>query len=476
MKLEDIKNYIKEKYNNSSDLVIRELNIGQKKILYVYLESVSSDDKISDFFMKQIKNYKTTFSSLFESLKNNIPNSHLIIENNIDDSFYKLACGYTCIFVENFSQYISIETKSTLDRGINESTTETILRGPKDSFTENIVINLGLIRKRIKDYNLYFDEILIGRRSKSKIIIGYINGVASSKNVNIIKNKLNEIDIDGILDSGYIRDFLGDNNSFFPKIKSTERPDLVSMSLLNGKIIILVENSPYALILPSILTDFIISPEDYYEKSGNSNFTRLLRIISFVLTIIIPGLYVAITTFNQEIIPDELLISITMQREGVPIPTLLEVFMMITTFEILRESDIRLPSKMSSAISIVGALVLGDAAVSAGIVSPIVIIVVAITSICGLLFTDIDFVNGIRWWRFLFLFLGGILGIIGIMIASILFINKLCSIKILDVNYLTPISPFINKDIKNALFKEDINKIKNRPSYLTHNTKKAGDT
>lgn len=475
MKLEYIKNYIKNKYNNSSDLVTRELNINSKKILYIYLESVSSDDKISDFFMKQIKNYKT-FNNLFNSLKNNIPNSHLIIENNIDDVFYKLASGYTCIFIENNKKFISIETKSTLDRGINESTTETILRGPKDSFTENIVTNIGLIRKRIKDYNLCFDETIIGRRSKSKVIISYINDIANKKNIEIIKNKIESIDIDGILDSGYIRDFLSDNDSFFPKIKSTERPDLVSMSLLDGKIIILVENSPYALILPSVLNDFIISPEDYYEKSGNANFNKIIRIISFILTIIIPGFYVAITTFNQEIIPDELLISITTQREGVPIPTILEVFMMITTFEILRESDIRLPSKMSSAISIVGALVLGDAAVSAGIVSPIVIIVVAITSICGLLFTDIDFINAIRWWRFLFLFLGGTLGIVGIMISSILFINKLCSMKILDVNYLTPISPLITKDIKNTLFKNDINKIKNRPSYLTSNTKKVGDS
>ena len=474
MKIDYIKNYISNKYNNSSDLVKREIKIGNKKILYIYLESVSSDDKISDFFMKQIKNYKSI--NLFEALKNNIPNSHLIIEDNIDDAFYKLASGYTCIFTENSKNFISIETKSTLDRGINESSTESILRGPKDSFTENIVINLGLIRKRIKDYNLYFDELIIGRRTKSKIVISYINGITIKKNIIEIKNKLKNIDIDGILDSGYIRDFLNTKkNTFFPKIKSTERPDLVSQSLLDGKIVIMVENSPFALILPSTLFDFIISSEDYYEKSGNVNFTKTLRFLSFILTITIPGLYVAATTFNQEVIPDELLISITTQREGVPIPTILEVFMMITTFEILRESDIRLPSKMSSAISIVGALVLGEAAVSAGIVSPIVIIVVSITSICGLLFTDIDFVNAIRWWRFLFLFLAGLVGIVGIMIAGIIFINKLCSTEILDTPYLTPISPLYPKDIIDTLFKRPINKNKKRPSYLTNNTKKVGD-
>ena len=169
-----------------------------------------------------------------------------------------------------------------------KSSTESILRGPKDSFTENIVTNLGLIRKRIKDYNLYFDELIIGRRTKSKIIISYINGIALKKNIDEIKKKLNKIDIDGILDSGYIRDFLNNKkNTFFPKIKSTERPDLVSQSLLDGKIIIMVENSPFALILPTNLFDYITSPEDYYEKSGNVNFTKTLRLLSLLYTYLV---------------------------------------------------------------------------------------------------------------------------------------------------------------------------------------------
>lgn len=472
MNINNLEKYLKK--NNPSDLVIRKIQIKKTKILYVFLESVSNDDKISNFFMKDILiSFNNKIKDIFYYLKNTIPNSHLTIESNLNDLFYKLSSGYTCIFIENELEYISIETKSNLDRGVTESTSETIIRGPKDSFTENNSINLGLIRKRIKDKNLIFNEIKIGKRTKTKVTVSYISDIANKNSIKKIREKLKKINIDGILDSGYIRDFLIEKTNLFPKIKSTERPDLACIELLNGKIIILVENSPFVLIMPCIMADYLTATEDFYQKTSNVNFNKILRLISFILTIITPGIYVAITTFNQEIIPDELLISLSIQREGVPFPTSLEVFMMITTFEILRESDIRLPSKMGAAISIVGALVLGEAAVSAGIVSPIVIIVVAITSICGLLFTDIDFVNAIRWWRLIFLLFGTIAGIIGILFASIIFINNLSTVTILDVPYLTPISPLYLKELYSTLLKKRNNK--KRPSYLTKNIKKAGD-
>ncbi len=475
MDIDLIEKYIKDTYHNSSDLITRKIKIKNKNILYVFLESVSSDDKISDFMMKKISKI-TNSRNLFNHLKNSLPNSHILISNDLNDCFTKLASGFTCLFIDKEKEYIQIETKSILDRGITESTSEAIIRGPKDSFTENIVTNIGLIRKRIKDHNLFFDEIIIGRRSKTKVIVSYIGGVAEKKNILRIKKKLAKIDIDGILDSGYIRDFLNPkNNTFFPKIKSTERPDLASYELLNGKIIVMMDNSPFVLIIPAFLTDYIMNTEDLYQKSGNVNFTRILRFLAFILTIITPGFYIAVTTFNQEIIPDELLISLASQREGVPFPTAIEAFIMMITFEILRESDIRLPSKMGAAISIVGALVLGEAAVAAGIVAPIVIIVVAITSICGLVFTDIDFVNAIRWWRLIFLIFGALAGIIGIVIASIIFINKLATITTLDEPFLTPISPLYFKELKNSITKEPTNKTKERPTYLTHNTKKIGE-
>lgn len=446
-----LKDKIKSDFGYSSDLVFRELTISNKKVMYVYLESVSSDDKISDFLVKSLTNTsKDIFKSLFNSLKQSIYNSHLLVEDNLDNIYYLLSSGYTAIFVGK--KAILVETKNALDRGITESTSEGIIRGPKDSFTENNSKNIGLIRKRIKTNNLYFKEIIVGEKTHTKVNICYIDGVADKNIINNITKKIEKINIDGILDSGYIRDFLVKENTFFPKIKSTERPDVASFSLLKGKIIIMVENSPFVLILPTVLTDFFHSAEDYYQKATNITVTRILRFLAFIITIVTPGIYIAMTTFNQEMIPGELLITLAMQRDAVPFATSVEVIIMAITFEILRECDIRIPNSIGAAVSIVGALVLGEAAVNAGIVSPMVIIVVAITSICGLLFSDIDFVNALRFWRFLFLGFAMLLGMVGIALSIIFLILKLSSIDD-NIAYTSPISPLNITKLKDSILK-----------------------
>lgn len=465
-------------YGNSSEIVKRIITFGKQKIGYIYLESVSSDDKISNFFMKDISDYvknkkKNFFETLFTSLQNSIPNSHLQIVYDYEKLYYFISSGYTAIFIEDENKAIVIETKSELDRGVTEASSEAVVRGPKDSFTENNATNLGLIRKRIKDPNLWFDETIVGKRTKTKITIAYIQDVADKSKVKHIKEKLKNIDVDGILDSGYIREFiLKENKSSFPQFKSTERPDLACTALLDGKIIILVENSPFVLITPALLIDYIQSPEDNYQKPSNTNFTRILRFLAFILTIVTPGFYIAITTFNQQMVPNELLISIALQREGVPFPTAFEVLILIITFEILRESDIRIPNAMGAAISIVGALVLGEAAVSASIISPIVVIIVAITAISGLLYTDIDFVNATRFWRILFIIAAMIAGLVGLVIIGIIFITKLCSLETGNVPYLTPISPFYLHDDSGLVIRKSRDKIKYRAKFLSQKNRK----
>ena len=248
---------------------------------------------------------------------------------------------------------------------------------------------------------------------------------------------------------------------------STERPDLACQALLEGKIIIMVENSPIVLICPGVFIDFFHSPEDFYQKNWNVNFARIIRFFSFLITLLLPAFYVAITTFNPEMIPDELLFSIVKQRSNVPFPTFFEVLILMLAFEILRETDIRMPQTMGTAISVVGGLILGDAAVSAGIVSPISIIVIAMTSICGLLFSDVDMINGLRVWRFLFLISGSILGVIGIVIMGLLFITNLCSTRFLGIPYKTTIAPFNLEDSKDSIIKVPTPKITKRPTFLT---------
>lgn len=472
---------IKKMNGNSSDICERKIKIGKTNVAYVFLESVSSDDKISDFLMRTltetIKHKRLlSFDNLFETIKNNLMNSKIKIIDNYEDVFYHLASGFTCIFVNGNNKCITVETKTQLDRGVTESTTEAIIRGPKDSFTENYMTNIGLIRKRIKDSNLLFDEIIVGRRTKTKISISYIKDIALKESVDQIKQKIENIDIDGILDSGYLRDFLNDGKiDAFPEFVSTERPDVVCGSLLEGKIILLVENSPFALVIPGTFIDFIHSSEDYYQKPINTSFTRILRITAFILTMLTPSIYIALTTINQELIPDSLLISLSVQRQTVPFPTLIEVLLLLTAFEILRETDIRTPNLMGTAISVVGALVLGEAAVNAGIISPIVVIIVSITSISGLTFSDIDFINAIRLWRLLFIVTAAFLGIVGVTVAILVLIIKLVSTETYGTPYLMPFSPFYSKGQKDAIYRAPKSKMKKRPFYLTKNTTRLGD-
>ena len=463
---------IKKIYGNSSDINTRTFKVNNKKIGCIFLESSSSASTISDFIVKSmvyIEKSNNIFNDLFTSLENNLFNSQLFTINDFNDFPYYLSSGFTIIIVDGINKAIVMETRANLDRGVTEATSEPIIRGSKDSFTESHSKNLGLIRKRIKDENLWFDEMNIGRRSKTRVTIAYINKIADKTKIKQIKKRLKTIDIDGILDSGNIRDYLTLQKSIFPQIKSSERPDLTCQELLNGKIIILVENSPFALILPTIFLDYIKSPEDQNQKSINITFTRILRFLALILTIFTPAIYIAIVTYDQNTIPDKLLISLAVQREGVPFPTYFEIILFMTVFEILRESDIRSPTNMSTAMSIVGALVLGQAAVDASIVSPITIIIVAVTSICGLIFQDTDFINGIRFWRYVFIIASSMFGIIGILSIALIWITKIASLENLGASFLSPLAPFDKDANKDTIIKYPTPTIFKRPKYISQN-------
>ena len=461
---------VKKIYGNSPDVNSRIINIKGKNVGIIFLESSSQASTVSDFIIKgtlYTKENKNIFQNIFEALKNNLFNSQLFIINDFNEFPYYLSSGFTIITVDDSDKAIVMETRAQLDRGVTESSSEPILRGSKDSFTESHSKNLGLIRKRIKDPNLWFNELKLGRRTKTRISIAYINGIADPQKFKKIKERLNKIDIDGVLDSGNIRDYLIKQKSIFPQIHSTERPDVVSQALLEGKIVIFVENCPFTLILPTVFIDYLHTSEDEYQKAENITFTRVLRVIALIITVFTPAIYIAITTYDQNTIPDKLLISLAIQREGVPFPTTFEIILLTAIFEILRESDIRSPNSMSAAMSIVGALVLGQAAVDAGIVSPITVIVVAFTSICSLIFTDIDFMNGIRAWRFIFILAASFLGIIGILSFAIIWLIKLASLENLNTSFLAPFAPFYKEEQLNTIYHAEEDKLITRPKYIS---------
>ena len=460
-----IKN-ISKLLGNSPDLSTRIIKKGFNRIGYIFFDSTSSDDKISNFLNKSLIkiNKKNFFDSFYSSINNTIFNSNIKTCNRYDRLIYYLSSGFTAIIFDNEKQAIVVETRETLDRGVVEASSETIIRGPKDSFTENHNKNIGLIRKRIKDPNLWFKNIEVGNKSKTIVSICYINNLVPSEKIKKLEKNIKNIKIDGIFDSGYIREFLEKKqSSVFPKVISTERPDLTSTSLLSGKIVILVENSPFVIILPAILNDFFKSPEDNYKKPLNVSFSRILRVLCFFISLFTPAIYIALMTYNPEIIPDQLLISLAIQRQAVPFPTTIEVLIFVITFEILREANMHSSNGSSGAMNIVGALILGDAAVAAGVVSPIVIIVVAATSISELVFYDVDVIDAIREWRIFFILAATFMGLIGFVLAFIIFIAKLSSLECLSVPYLTPFSPIKIRSLKDSLIRVSRKYLKNNP-------------
>ena len=451
--------FINEEFKDCSDLKYKKINIKLNTLHIFYLETICSGDKINDFILKSISN-----NNDISNIEKDIPSPIFVKINDKDKIKFYLCNGFTILI--DFNKIYAVETKADLDRSISEPSTEPSQYGPKDSFVENIQKNLGLIKRRLKTNHLKNIVNVVGRESLTTINILYIDNITDINLVNDIKEKINNIDIDSILDAGSLKKILDSSKNPFPTIKLTERPDLVSGSLLNGKIVILVDGSPYALILPSFLVDFLNPSSDNYSKPVNINFLKILRMICFVFAIIIPAIYIAITTYNQETIPLPLLINFSTQRSGVPFPPIVEAIIMIITCEILKESDLRFPNSYGSAISILGALILGEAAVNAGVVSPIMIIVVAITYISSLLFSDTEISGAIRLWRFIFLIFATFYGLYGIWLGIVIFLINITSYKSMYLNYTFPIEPVDNVYLKDSVINMTTKK---RSSYLTSN-------
>ena len=439
-----------KKEKNLSDLLIKEITINNQVISIIEIDTITNSKDINDFILRKIS-YLEQEKNIYEYLYNNLPCINIKKINNYDELITMLVNAFTIIIVDN--KVLGIETINYPLRSVSESTNEKSITGPKDSFIEHFNTNVGLIRKRIKSKELKLENITIGKYTNTNIGIMYINNITKLPLKDKLIKKIQEINIDGIIDSSYLKKYLTKSKSLFPTIKSTERPDVVSQALLEGKIVIIVDNSPNILILPSFFIDYFHTSDDYYQKHLNITFIRIIRLFAFIIALLLPCYYIAITTYNVDFIPINLLVNFISQRSSVPFPAFIEAFIMIISFEILRESDMRIPSTQGSAISILGGLVLGEAAVSAGIISPIMIIVIAISAISSLVFQSIEVVNAIRYWRFILIILSSILGIYGIFIGILLIISNLSDTKSFDEDYLYPFAPINFKEQKDGFIR-----------------------
>ena len=470
MNMKKILERIQIEFNKTPDLKIKEIRINLiKKIYVIYIETICDGDKINDYILKNLTNY-----NIKNNLNSNIPGPNTILIKNIDEIEYYITNGYAIILSDK--NILAIEVKGNLHRSISESTREPSVVGPQDAFNENHNTNIGLIKRRIKSSTLKTEEIFLGRKTQTKISINYLEDIAEIKNVEKIKKKLQTIDIDGVIDCGTVINYIeSENKTIFPTIKRTERPDLASDALLEGKIVIIVDTSPFAIILPAFLIDFINPINDNYAKSINVAFLKLLRAVAFFISMTAPAIFIATINYNQETIPSSLLINFSTQRAGVPFPSIVEILILLLICDVLRESDLRFPSNFGSAISILGALIIGEAAVNAGIVSSIMIIITSLTFISSLIFTEIEIGNALRYYRYTFLFFAAFFGLYGVFLCLILFLINLISTKSLDAPYFAPFAPF-NKDyfFKTFLKKKDRNNTK-RSELITNKNMTRGN-
>lgn len=477
--IETIVERLKKETNENDNYTYRKKKVCHRDVYIIYNEPLTASDSISDFIVRSLdrinKEYKKR-DNLEEVIFNEIDNFKVKKIKSFEDVSYYLNYGFTVLLVEGASYYFALETKRNLARGISSPQTENALRGSMDSFVEDMQTNLGLIRRRIKDNNLWMESCELGRYTKTTVNILYMNGICKKEVVDYVKKWIDKIDIDGVISSGTIKNLIEkENKSVLPTIFSTERPDKVCHSLLNGRIIILVDCSQFALILPISMNDLFLSTEDGFGKSLNITFTRFVRYLAFFMTLFTPAIYLAITTYNQEMLPPELLVSFASQRSSVPFPTFVEALIMAFAFEILRECDLRSPTFTASALSTVGALILGEAAVNAGIVSPIMIIVIAITALSGLLFTEPEMVNGVRWYRIFFMIGASLMGILGVVMVFIYFIIKMCSLKSFGMPYFIPYAPISTTGLKNSILKFPAKDLSKREKYLSDNITKYKD-
>lgn len=464
-------NKLKEETNNSSYIVYREKYINNIKIDIIYNEVLTDQDKMSNFIYRSLDHIEKIYQEkelLYDVIKNNISNIKIKEINNYQDICKYLNNGFVILLIED-DYSLALEVKKNLTRSIEKPMTETTIRGALDAFTENIETNVGLIKRRLKTNKLWNEDMELGKYTKNKISILTIKGLTNSKIKDNIINKLNSLEIDGVTDTGTLKHLIeNETKTIFPTSITTERPDKVASSLLRGKTVIIIDNCPFALIMPVDINDFFLSQDDKDSNYINNSLTRILRYLAFSITVLTPGIYIALTTFNQEMIPLELLTSFASQRSTVPFPAFFEALLMFVSFEILRESDYRIPNVSNSALSIVGALILGEAAVNAGIVSPIMIIIVAITAISALVVVEPELSNAIKWYRIFFMLGGTTIGIFGIFIVFIIFTTNLCSINSYGKSFTMPFTP-INDDIKNSIIKFPLLKRNKRNKYLTNN-------
>ncbi|GFZ29848.1 spore germination protein [Clostridium zeae] len=461
--LSDNLNEVRLLFSNCSDVVYREFVIDSIKlpVALIFINELVDTQLINEATITSIMNMRPMTSlysasgNIVDTIRTRFLNTANVSEIvNVHEVEESLLNGSAVLLVDKEDKALKIAIPGFRGRDISEPTIEKVIRGPKEGFTENISVNTAMLRKKIKSSKLKFENSVIGRQTKTNIHITYLEGIVDEKVLKELRNRLGKIDVDAILESGYIEQFIQDTTkTIFPQILHTERPDRVAGAILEGRIAILIDGTPFALIIPSTMVLFLQTSEDYAERYIIASFVRIVRFIFFIVSLLLPGLYVAIISYHKEMVPTALLISIMESAKRVPFPVIVEALIMEATFEALRESGIRLPIPANQTVGIVGALVIGDAAVKAGIISSIMVIIVSITAVASFGIPSYDMGYSIRVLRFILIFLGGLFGLYGILLGLLIIFIHLVSLRSFGVNYLSPIAPLNINELKDSFIR-----------------------
>lgn len=498
-KLVDNLNFLKYKYNSliNSDVIIREFVLTARNKEYnailIYIDGMVDSKIINDSVLHplMLRNRANTYDSqekevisefnnndvIIRKIKRfNLQNyiyNHLIPQNDVkqiekfEEAISSINMGNCLLLVDTINIGFDIDVKGFKQRSISSPQNEIVIRGSQEAFVENIRTNTSMLRRLINNENLVIENCSVGKISETKVAVCYLKDIANSDLVAEIKYRINNLDIDYLISSGQLEQLIQDNGaSLLPQMIATERPDKTTIHLLEGRIAIIVNGTPYVLIAPGVLSDFMSSPEDANFKFQFSNMLKLIRLIAVFFALFLPGIYVAITSYHHELLPTELLFTIEAARETVPFPTIFEILLMEISFELIREAGLRVPSPIGPTIGIVGGIILGDAAVSANLVSPVLIIIVAITAICSFSIPDFSFNFTIRICRFIYIFLGYMAGFLGIAVGVFIQIVFLCNLKSFGCPYITPYVLQNNKRTLTSYFLPPIWKRENRSNIV----------
>ena len=452
--LRENEKYLRSRLENCSDILIRPMRLGDKHkvdCLMVYIEVAVSNMMLDDSALGKMINHFWEISP--EDIQEFVRHNSLGIADvkkleNLDESIDAMLAGNAVFFIDGYDKAMKISSKGYPSTGVMEAESEKVLRGSREGFSDSVKSNSALVRKRLRDTRLKVEEYKIGVRSHTLTQVLYMDDLVHEGLLEEVKERLEEFQIDGILDSGMLEQLTEDVwYSPFPQYQTTERPDRAVQEILKGKVVILCDNSPEALILPGNFSSFMESSEDWYHRFEMASFLRILRYLAVIMTTVLPGLYLAVIRFHTQILPSALILSFAEAREGVPFSSVVELIFLELAFELIREAGVRVPGSLGNAIGIVGGLVIGQAAVEANLVSPIVVMIVALTALGSMTVPNEEFAAAFRLVKYGFLILGGYLGIYGIVLGVYLVIGHLAGLISFGIPYLVP---FIKKEQKGS--------------------------